>query len=481
MPAALSHLIVEQIAAKRKSRQEPLFVTTDQLTPSAGHPFYQRLNALLDEAGFDHWAEKRCLEFYASDEPRGRPSLPPGVYFRMLLIGYFEGLDSQRGIAWRCSDSLSLRQFLGIPLGESTPDHSTLTNTRKRLPTEVFDQVFEFVLGIATAKKLITGTTVGVDSTTLEANAAMRSIVRRDTGEDWDTYVTRLMREEGVIGTEESPSKEEIIRYDRKRKGKTASNADWESSTDADARIARMKDGTTHLAYKAEHVVDLDSDLILAAEIYPADQADTATLADSLMAAQIHLDEAGAEVVIAEAAADKGYHAVAALEMCDFLEVRTYIPEPERAHPIKLADQPPAERRALGNNRRRMERPKGKALQRRRSEVVERTFAHLCETGGCRRTHLRGRANVTTRYRIAAAAHNLGRILRRLTGVGKPRALQGSAGGVAGRRSRLWARGWGRRERLPRRPAVCRRFGRGARDSTRRLYRLQQAAFSTGC
>ena len=244
---------------KRKPRQESLFVSTDRLAPSAGHPFYQKLNALLAEAGFDRWIESRCATYYEQAEKRGQPSLPPGVYFRMLFVGYFENLDSQRGIAWRCADSLSLRSFLGIPLHEGTPDHSTLTNTRKRLPAEVFDEVFQFVLGIAEAKKLIAGKTVGVDSTTLEANAAMKSIVRRDTGEDWTAYVMRLMREAGVIGPDETPSKEEVIRFDRKRKDKTASNAEWKSKTDPDAKIAKMKDGTTHLAYKAEHVVDLEA------------------------------------------------------------------------------------------------------------------------------------------------------------------------------------------------------------------------------
>lgn len=415
---------------KRKPRQESLFIATDQLAASAGHPFYQKLNQLLDEARFDRWIEDRCAPYYEQTEHRGQPSLPPGVYFRMLLVGYFEGLDSQRGIAWRCSDSLSLRAFLGIPLGASTPDHSTLTNTRQRLPAEVFEEVFQFVLGIAAAKKLIAGKTVGVDSTTLEANAAMKSIVRRDTGEDWKEFVTRLMREEGVIGPEAKPSTEEILRYDRKRTGKTVSNADWQSATDGDATIARMKDGTTHLAYKAEHVVDLDSDLVLAAEIRPATAADTATLADSLVAAQLNLQAAGSDAVIEEAAGDKGYHAAATIEMCDFLDVRTYIPEPKLAKPATWPDQPEEPRRAALNNRRRMERPKGKALQRRRSEVVERTFAHICETGGSRRSHLRGLVNVTKRYLIAAAAHNLGRILRRLVGIGKPRTLQ-SGGGVA--------------------------------------------------
>jgi transposase len=427
---------------KRKPRQESLFVTTDQLTPSAGHPFYQKLNALLTEADFDRWIERRCAVFYECEEKRGQPSLPPGVYFRMLLIGYFEGLDSQRGIAWRCSDSLSLRAFLGIPLHEGTPDHSTLTNTRKRLPQDVFEEVFQFVLGIAEAKKLIAGKTVGVDSTTLEANAAMKSIVRRDTGEDWKEYVTRLMREEGVIGPEEKPSKAEVLRYDRNRKDKTVSNTEWKSEIDPDAKIARMKDGTTHLAYKAEHVVDLDSDLVLAAEIGLATSADTMTLSDSLVAAQLNLKAAGSQAVIQEAAGDKGYHAAATIEMCDFFEVRTYIPEPKTAETAKWLDKPEEQRRAALNNRSRMQRSKGKAMQRRRSEVVERTFAHICETGGSRRSHLRGLVNVTKRYLIAVAAHNLGRIRRRLTGIGKPKTLQGSAGGfVALRQGRPeWSR-----------------------------------------
>jgi transposase len=449
---------------KRKPRQESLFVAADQLAQAPGHPFYQKLNALLDEAGFDRWVERRCRPYYEQVEKRGRPSLPPGVYFRMLFVGYFEGLGSQRGIAWRCADSLALRQFLGIALDQPTPDHSTLTNTRQRLPEEVFTEVFEFVLSIAHAKKLLSGKTVGVDSTTLEANAAMKSIVRRDTGEDWKDYVTRLMREEGVIDATHEPTAEEVRRFDKTRKNKKVSNEHWQSSTDGDARITPMKDGTTHLAYKAEHVVDLKSDLVLAAEIYRADQADTATLADSVVAAQLHLKGAGSDAAIEEAAADKGYHAAGTIELCDFLDVRTYIPEPRRRHRSKWTDKPAAFRRAVSGNRRRVRRAKGKALQRRRSEVCERTFAHICETGGARRTWLRGLVDVGKRYVIAAAAHNLGRLLRRLTGTGKPKALQGDGGlaALANRlmtrlrtaRNRLWARIAGARNWFRPRPAA---------------------------
>lgn len=413
---------------RRADRQESLFIRTEDLVSSAGHPFYKRLNALLAEAEFDRWIEGRCQQYYNQQEKRGQPSLPPGVYFRMLLVGYFEGIDSQRGIAWRCADSLSLRQFLGIPLDEATPDHSTLTNTRKRLPEEVFQEVFQFVLRIAVEKKLLTGKTVGVDSTTLEANAAMKSIVRKDTGEDWRQYVIRLMREEGVVEADEEPSDEEIRRYDRKRKNKKVSNEEWKSKSDPDSRITKMKDRRTHLAYKAEHVVDLESDLLVAAEIRPADHADGDTLVDSVLAAQENLQQAGSEVRIEQVAADKGYHSAATLEQASDVGLRTYIPEPKRNNPCRWTDKAAELKQAVYANRRRTRRSKSKQLQRRRSEVVERTFAHICDSGGARRSWLRGLTNVTKRYLIAAAAHNLGRILWKLLGIGKPKSLQGHLG-----------------------------------------------------
>jgi transposase len=409
---------------KRKQRQESLFIMADDLPQSDGHPFYRQLNALLAEADFDGWIERRCAGFYEQEETRGQPSIPPGIYFRMLLVGYFEDLSSQRGIAWRCGDSLSLRAFLGIPLNKPTPDHSTMSVTRRRLASEVFDEVFQFVLAIAEQKKLLSGKTVGVDSTTLEANAAMKSIVRRDTGEDWRQYVTGLMQEEGIVPAGETPSDEELRRYDKKRK-KKVSNEDWVSTTDPEARVTKMKDGTTHLAYKAEHVVDLESQMVLAAEVYSADQADTQTMVDSVMEAQTNLAEAGSEVQIEEVAADKGFHADATLELADDLAFRTYIPEPKRKDDRVWTNKPDSYRRAVINNRRRMARAKGKRLQRLRSERVERSFAHICDTGGARRSWLRGLEDVTKRYRLAAAAHNLGRIMRMLFGVGKPRVLQG--------------------------------------------------------
>ena len=416
---------------RKRDRQEPLFITAQDLPRSAGHPFYRALNGLLAAADFDRWIESRCARYYEQEEERGRPSIPPGVYFRMLLVGYFEGIDSQRGIAWRCADSLALREFLGTPLTELTPDHSTLTNTRKRLPKEVFDEVFEFVLKLAIERKLLSGKTVGVDSTTLEANAAMKSIIRRDTGEDWKAYVTRLMREEGVIEEDHEPSDEEVRRYDKGRKNKKVSNDEWVSPTDPESRITQLKDGRTHLAYKAEHVVDLESDLVLAAEISKANQADTQTLVDSVMEAQIHVHEACGATPIEEVVADKGYHAAATVEMCDAYSFRSYIPEPKRVHDRVWVDKPEDYERCVQNNRRRVKRAKSKRLQRRRSECCERSFAHICDTGGMRRSWLRGVLDVSKRYTIAAAAHNLGRILRSLYGIGKPRALQGEGGAVS--------------------------------------------------
>src|SRR6266851_1604241 len=210
---------------KRKSDQAPMWVASTDLPVSPGHPFYARLNAILDEAGFDRFAEEQCRPFYAP--VMGRPSLPPGRYFRLLLLGYFEGLDSERGIAWRAADSLAVRSFVGLGLEAAGPDHSTISRTRR---------------------------TVAIDATTLEANAAMRSIVRRDTGERYQEFLTRLAAASGIT----TPTREALARLDRRRKKRT-SNKDWKNPFDPDAKITKMKDGRTHLAHKAEHAVDLDS------------------------------------------------------------------------------------------------------------------------------------------------------------------------------------------------------------------------------
>ena len=411
------------LGRRHASHSGELFLTSADLPRSPGHAFYDRLNELLAEADFDRFVEDLCQPHYAHEI--GRPSLPPGTYFRMLFVGYFEGIDSQRGIAWRCADSFSLRAFLGIPATDASPDHSSLTRIRQRLPEVVHERVFARVLALAHEKDLLKGQTIGVDSTTREANAAMRAIVRKDTGEDYQAYLRRLAKDAGM----DNPTDEELIRFDRKRKGKTTPNTDWESATDGASRIAKMKDGRTHLAYKAEHAVDLDSGLVFAAGIHSADTGDTATLVDSVLRTQVNLERADVGIEVEEVVADKGYHKAKVLAECAELGWRTSIPEPERKT-RRWTDKPDAWRVATAANRRRVKGERGKRLQAKRSEMVERSFAHVCDTGGSRRTWLRGRVNVSKRYLIVVAAHNLGVVMRSLFGVGKPRVLQGADGGV---------------------------------------------------
>jgi transposase len=469
-----------------------LVIALKDLPAPPANPFYDRLNTLLDEAGFEPFVEDICRPYYA--EGFGRPGVPPGVYFRMLLFGYFEGLSSQRAIAWRCADGRSAQAFLGLPPHQATPDHSSLTRIRQRLPESVHEQVFVFVLKLAEDKGLLPGKTVGVDSTLLEANASMKTIVRRDSGDDWKEYLRKLAAEAGI----DNPSDEELRRFDRQRKGKKVSNEDWVSLTDPDSKIARMKDGTTHLAYKAEHVVDLETELVLAAEVYPADQPDSATLPESTVTAQVNLMEAESglsleelaaqpEAAIApltaieEAVADKGYHKAETLADCAALGVRTYIPEARPATKRVWTDKPAAWEKAYRNNRRRVGGSRSKRLQKLRSEKVERTFAHVCETGGGRRSWLRGLVEVGKRYLMQVAGHNLGIIMRRVFGKGTPRSLQGLRAAVfawilgwLGTRARMvpsWltTRGWEPVERRPDQIAIT------------TLNVAEKLTFSTGC
>lgn len=408
---------------RRREQQEEMWIATEDLPKVPRHVFYEKLNELLAEAGFDDFVEGLCQKYYA--EGVGRDSIPPGVYFRMLMVGYFEGIGSQRGIAWRCEDSRSLGAFLGYTPQESTPDHSSLTYIRNRLPVAVHDQVFGFVLSMAAVRKLVSGKTVAVDATTLEANAAMKSIVRRDTGEDWKEYLRRLAEEEGV----QIDNDEDLRRFDKGRKKKKVRNAEWKSETDADARIVKMKDGRTRLGYKAEHVVDVDSEFVLSAQVHHGDEADAETLVPSVLDAQINLVRSGEETEVEEAVADKAYHKNETLAECEKWGVRTYIPEPDRGR-RRWTDKPREQEKAFRANRRRVRGQRSKRLQRKRSELVERSFAHVCETGGARRCWLRGLKKINKRYLIQAAAHNLGLLMRKLFGIGKPRCLQAPMGVV---------------------------------------------------
>lgn len=402
---------------RQRERQQDLWIASSDVVQPAGNAFYDRLNAILDEHKFDRRVEHLCGKFYKSQY--GRPSMTPGVYFRALLIGYFEGLDSERGIAWRSADSLSLRKFLGYALDEATPDHSTISRTRRLYWLETHKAVFRWVVRLLVKEGLLSGQTVSIDATTLEANAALKSIVRRDNGQSYEEYLKGLAQAAGI----ENPTREQLARLDRKRK-KKGSNQQWRSPRDGDARITKMKDGRTHLAHKAEHAVDLSSGALLAVTLQAADQGDTTTVEATLQEAQAAARESN-ERGVEELVADKGYHSGAVLTKVHGQDIRSYIPEPERGRRNWKQQGKAIEQKRVYANRRRVRGARSKRLQKLRSELAERSFAHLYETGGMRRVHLRGRSNILKRLLVHAAGFNLSLILRKKLGVGKPRRLQG--------------------------------------------------------
>lgn len=424
---------------RKREQQRDFWVPTAALPQTPGHPFYERVNQILDSCGFDDFVEGICRPFYA--KKMGRPSLPPTIYFRMLLIGYFEGVDSERGIAWRVADSMALRRFLGYRLTDQTADHSTISRNRRLLDLQVHQEVFDWVLRVLAEEGLLDGQTIGVDATTLEANAALRSIVRRDTGEGYQEFLTRLAQVSGI----ETPSREDLARIDKKRKNK-GSNDDWQNPHDPDAKITKMKDGRTHLAHRAEHAVDLETGAVVAVTAQPADRGDTTSMTETLEQAGDSLvgvlaeEDAGRRVsdaVLSEIVADKGYHSNAVLKDHHRPGVRTYISEPDRGRRSWRGKS--AERDAVYANRRRIRGKRGKRLMKKRGELIERSFAHCYDTGGMRRTHLREHPNILKRLLIHVAGFNLGLVMRRLFGVGTARGLQGLRAGILALISGLWA------------------------------------------
>lgn len=409
---------------KRRPRQATLWVEASRIEVRGQHPFYRRLNQILEEARFDHYVERLCAKYYAGNV--GRPSIAPGVYFRCFLIGYFEGIGSERGIAYRVSDSLSLREFLGLGLEEATPDHSTLSKTRRLLSLGTHQAVFRWVLKRLVGEGLLRGKMLGIDATTLEANAAMRSIVRRDDGRSYQEYVAELMHHEG----QEAPTAVERQRWDRRR-AKRVSNREWVNPHDPEARITKLKDGRTRLAYKAEHAVDLETGAVVAVTVQPGDRGDGQSLVETLgeageTVAELALEAAeagepsGVNVMGVEGVvADKGYHSREGLKALAELEVRTWVAEPERGRQRWRGDR--AAQAAVYANRRRLRSERGRGWMRRRGELLERSFAHLYDTAGLRRSPLRGKENLAKRLLIHAAAFNLSLILRRELGVGTAR------------------------------------------------------------
>ena len=398
-------------------------VSWAELPRSPGHAFYDRLQAVLVEAGFDSFAEQECALYYASK--LGRPSLPPGRYFRMHLVGYFEGIDSERGLEWRCADSLSLREFLRLGTTERVPDHAWLSKTRSRLPLEVHGAIFTWVLQRLAEHGLIQGDRIGVDASTMEANAALRAIVRRETGEGYREMLKRLAAESGI----ETPTVDDLIRLDRRRQGKRLSNEDWTSPSDPEAKVAKMKDGRTRLAYKPEHAVDLDTGAIVAAEIHPADQGDTTTLPETLKAAEANLatvDAAPTPEDPAELVADKGYHSRAGLKDLEDGAWKSRIAEKKVKGVNRWRGDEEAQR-AVYNNRTRLRSGVAKEAFKLRAELVERSFALTLDRGGMRRSWLRGCENLHKRYLVHVAGYNLGLIMRLLVGAGTPREFLAGA------------------------------------------------------
>ena len=401
---------------KHRERQE-LFWYRAELVEAPGHPFYRKLEQVLEKAGFDEFCQERCRCFYA--DKTGRPSLAPGVYFRLMLIGFFEGLDSERGIAWRTADSLSLRQFLNYGMDESTPDHVTISRTRRLFDAGTHQAVFGWVLEQLARNGLMKGKTIGVDSTTLEANAAMKAIVRRDTQEGYTEYLKRLAQ-----AAEQETDAAGLRRMDRKR-AKTVSNQEWVSPVDPEAEITRLKDGRTALAYKAEQAVDMESGAILAITTHSGAAADTETLQATVCEAGVAVSELLDEPTVnaegvQEVIADKGYHSNETMQQMRNLQVRSYIAEPQRGQ--RKWKGKAAEQAAVYANRRRIQRQRGKRLLAQRGEKIERNFAHQFDTGGMDRLYVRGRENVHKKLLLQAAACNLALLLRSLYGAGKPRA-----------------------------------------------------------
>ncbi len=466
---------------RKKESQDTLWVEVGELARSPGHPFYERLNQILEEAGFDEFVDGLCAKFYA--ERMGRPSLAPSVYFRLLLIGYFEGIDSERGIAWRLADSLTLREFLGYELCEAPADHSTISRNRRLIDLESHQEVFAWVLRVLAKRGLLRGKTLGVDTTTLEANAALRSIVRRDSGESYEEFLERLAKASGI----ETPTRQDLAKIDKNRRGK-GSNDDWQHPQDPDAKITKMKDGRTHLAHKAEHAVDMETGAVVGVRVGSAIAGDTQTVEDLLEQVVANLKEVMADPEAAdglskelttELVADKGYHSNAVLRSFKELGIRTYISEPNRGR--RNWKRKTAERDATYANRRRIGRAKGQRLLRRRGELVERGFAHCYDTGRMRRTHLRHHQNILKRVLIHVVGFNLGLVMRQATGVGKPRGLQGHSAAARAALRRLLAT-WNDLCRLPMRKVRLFRWNLSAQPKLSIVVLPRwEGAFTTDC
>lgn len=415
---------------KDAEQQQTIWIATSELATTPANTFYQKVDRALESFCFGDSVRALCEPFYDNDASKGgRPGIDPEVYFKMLLIGFFENIASERGIASRCADSFSIREFLHYSLTEETPDHSSLSVIRKRLSAEVYRSVFALVLQALKQKKLLKGKRIAIDASTLEANASLRSLEHRLTGDAYWEYVKKLAEAAGVDTTDAAA----VRRFDKKREGRTTSNKDWVNPHDPDAKVGRTKRGTTRMIYKPEHIVDLDSGAIIDVDLRPGDEHDTENLAERVLTAEERLNTAvGKEPDAATfeiAAGDKGYYTVEELTTLQNSGIKTVISDPlENRRVEKLSAE---QQKAVRAAKRSVTAKYGKELLKRRGELLERSFEHALDCGGARRTTLRGTENILKRYLIQTLGVNLSLLLRKMIGVGTVKqAIAASAGAI---------------------------------------------------
>ena len=473
------------IRPKKSGKQAEFWIPRSNLPKPQASKFYDKLEDTLVAMGFAEKVRAFCAPLYASTEV-GRPPIDPVVYFKMLMVGFLENLPSERAIASRCADSLMVRRFLDYDLDVETPHHSSFTVIRNRLSCEVYQAVFDLILEGLRRHGLLRGRNLGIDSSVIEANASLRGLESRNTGEAYWQYVKRLATEAGVDGADTAA----VRRFDKQRPGRKTSNQDWVNPNDPDAKVAQAKDGATDMLYKPEHVVDLDTGIILNAEVRLANEADTQGLAERVITVAelvnaIREDvtvnnESPCPAAVATLTADKGYYCVAELETLQSCGIKTVISDPIRNRRV---DKLESHQRAVVRNARRSAQSKyGKALLRRRGMHLERSFAHVLDSGGSRRTTLCGQENLDKRHKIAAATYNLSQLMRHLFGIGTPKQAAAAC---------LWALiapfvlfwRWlhaslgGSRPEIPKFPSVHAATSKSAQNFPRR----ENRSFSTGC
>lgn len=408
------------IRKKKSSPQETMWISTAELQVAPQIKFYSKLNSVLESMNFGKLIRTLCQPYY-SEKANVRPPIDPEVYFKMLLVGFFENIGSERGICARCADSLSLRHFLGYTLTESVPDHSSLSIIRNRLPESIYTQVFTIILRNLKSKGLVIGKNIAFDSSIIEANASLSGLKNRMTKETYEEYIKSLALENGV----DTSDKAAVARFDRKRPDRKTSNSEWVNPHDSDAKIGKTKHGATSMVYKPEHAVDIDTGAIVSAEALPGDQSDTENLIERIIDAQIIIndisDDPTSAVSIQTVTADKGYYKLDGIKEIQEMEVLPVIPDFIDNRNLNKLDI--EERIAFSFAKSEVKSEQGKAQLKRRGMYVERSFAHVLDSGGQRRTTLGGLENLNKRYRIAAAAFNLSLLMRELFGVGTPKQL----------------------------------------------------------